>query len=332
MNDRFVSPVTLAKRICVFNGDTSFSHLARVLAAVGQAATEVYENAIPSVRSEFVQIQANLTAPLPMGAANVLKVGVLNDHGQIIHLYEDKRLRRVQKNYLEQRAENCDGDATDIENSIITKPVPKEYLIGDWFHGCDHHAGNYGELYGYRFDPASIGTWRANESEGVIEFGSGPLIHEGRWLIVEFKDMGEGRFSSIPSEASAAIMTRARWWLSGGGNAGVGHMRDFQRELAQYRRSILRMDVLDYLRGIGSDSRSPYLSSSDMLSSSTTSSSSSATTTTTTTTTASKKLKYYVDDTAAMADGLSIDDEYLLAKDNNYSLPGGLHKTIYGGP
>lgn len=331
MNDRFISPVTIAKRMCVLNGDTSFSHLARVLVAVGQATTDVYQEAIPQIRSEFVQIQANLTAPIPNGGARVLKVGILNNHGQIIHLYEDNRLRRSKKNWLDQRAENCEDDAADIEDSIITKPIPKEYSSPwDWYHGCGLQTsstpGMYGELYGYRFDPASIGTWRANEIDGVIEFGTGPFVQEGRWVIVEFKDMSEGRFATIPSEATAAIMTRAAWWL----NPNQGRMQDFKREYMQYRRNMLRLDPLEYLRGIGSDKQAPY-SVADLSSSS---SSTSSSTTTTTTATPSTTLLYFNDDADALANGLDVGDEYLLTDIslNNYSLPGGLHKTVYGGP
>nr|DAL04231.1 MAG TPA: hypothetical protein [Crassvirales sp.] len=328
MNDRFTSPVSIAKQMCVLNGDTSFSHLARVMVAVGRATTDVYQEAIPSVKSEFVQIQGNLTAPIPNGGARILKVGILNNHGQIIHLYEDNRLRRHKKNFLDQRAENCEDDATDIENSIIDKPIPKEYYDpGEWYHGCPHNVGDYGELYGYRFDPASIGTWRANEVDGVIEFGTGPFVQEGRWIIVEFKDMSEGRFATIPSEAVAAIMTRAAWWL----NPNQGRMQDFKREYLQYRKNMLRLDPLEYLRGIGSDKRAPYATVSGSASSTTSTTASSSTTTTIITT---ATLKYYNDDAAAIADGLEPGDEYLLTDIslNNYSLPGGLHKTVYGGP
>lgn len=331
MNDAFVSPVTIAKKMCVLNGDTSFSHLSRVLVAVGQAVTDVYLNAIPAVRSEFVQIQSNLTAPIPQGSARILKVGVLNNYGQIIHLYEDNRLRRVSKNWLAQRAENCDDDAADIENSIITKPVPKEYQDpGDWYHGCGfgtaYNPGIYGELYGYRFDPATVGTWRSNLQAGVIEFGSGAFIAEGRWVIVEFKDMSEGRFATIPAEAEAAIMTRAAWWL----NPNQARIMDFKREYNQYRRNILRQDVLSYLRGIGSDKRAPYSFSDTAVIASASSSSSSGGSSSGGGSTV--MLSYFDDDDAAIAGGLSIGDEYYLTAQNNYTLPGGLRKVVYGGP
>lgn len=329
MNDRFVSPVSIAKEICIFSGDTAFSHVARVLTAVGRAATDVYNNGIPNIRSEFIQIQDNLTAPLPCGAARVIKVGVLNDHAQIIHLYEDNRLRRYGSNWLSQRSENCENDTDDIVSSVITKPIPAEYYPGDYFHGCPHNVGAYGELYGYRYDPGSIGTWRANEQEGIIEFGSGPWVQAGRWVIVEFKDMSEGRFATIPSEAVPAIMTRAKWYLSGGSNAGAGHFRDFQREFLQYKRNILRMDIMDYLRGFGEDRLSPYSNIPNGTISSTSTSSATSTSTTTTTT---ATLRYFDDDQDAMAGGLQIGEEYLLTNNNNYTLPGGLHKTVYAGP
>lgn len=322
MKDAFVSPVEIAKRVCVFSGDTSFSHIGRVMVAVGQAITDVYENAIPTVKSSFFQIQDNLTIPVPDGASKIIKVGVLNDHAQIIHLYEDNRLRRFAYNELSDKGENC-----DIETGFITKPVPVEQNYpAYWFHGCQSNAGAYGELYGYRFDPASVGRWRENIHDGVIEFGSGPLVQPGRWVIVEYKDMGEGRFAIVPSTAVPAIITRARWWLSGGGNAGNGFMADFKREYAQYRKSILRLDILQYLRGIGTDHYEPslYVGASDIVSAS----QSSVTTVVTTGGGGSITLNYYDDDDDAIANGLSIGDEYLLSEFNNYTLPHGLHKTV----
>ena len=328
---RFISPVEIAKRICVLNGDTSMSHMGRVMVAVGQAVTDVYENAIPQVRSEFVKIGDNLTAPMPSGCAKVIKVGALNDHAQIIHLYEDNRLRRNKANELAEKAAEC-----DFEAGFITKPIPVEYTApSEWFHGVDHNVGTYGELYGYRFDRASIGTWRANEVDGMIEFGSGPLVGAGRWVLVEFKDMGEGRFATVPSEAVSAIMARARYHLSGGGNSGMGHIRDFQREYAQYKRLVLRKDILEYLRPFGADRHYPNyvtsgtggtVSASDVVS--TTGGSTGGTTP------EPVILNYYDDDADAIANGLKPGDEYYLTDitQNNYSLPGGLRKVVYDGP
>lgn len=329
---RFVSPVEIAKRICVFEGDTSFSHLGRVMVAVGQATTDVYENAIPVVRSEFVQIMDNMTAPVPGGAARILKVGALNDHAQIIHLYEDNRLRRYKVNELNDKVENC-----DVVAGYITKPTPREYVNpGDWFHGCSHNVGRYGELYGYRFDQATIGTWRNNEMDGVIEFGTGPFVQPGRWVLVEFKDMGEGRFAIIPSEAVSAIITRARWWLSGGGNRGAAHMQDFKREYFQYRRNILRMDIMEYLRAFGDDRVSPHQISASAAAavSSTSTSSTSGGTSSGGDVITNTPLEYYNGDTDAIANGLAPGDWYLLTDHtlNEYSLPGGLPKVVYNGP
>lgn len=330
MNDRFTSAVNIARDICVFEGDTSYSHIARVLRGVGRAVTDVQIHGLPSFRSEFVQIQDNLTAPIPDGAAMIVKVGVLNDHGQIIHLYQDDRLRRFKKNQLADKAEVCTDDLADITASIITKPVPKEHFAADWYHGCPCNVGNYGELYGYRFDPASIGSWRANEVDGCVEFGSGPYVQPGRWVIIEFKDMSQGRFAYIPIEAVPPIMSRASWYLTAAGGAKEQHYRNFQREFAQMKRHLLRMDILDYVRAIGVDHPVPYQVSASDLSSSTSTSSSGSTSTTT----PAAALLYFNDDDAAIAAGLNPGDEYLLTDItlNNYSLPGGLHKTIYNGP
>lgn len=334
MNDAFMTPVQIAKMICTFEGDTAFAHMGRVMVAVGQAVTDVYENAIPHVRSVFVQIQNNMTVAIPEGSSRILKVGALNDHAQIIHLYEDNRLRRSRFNEILEKSDTC-----DFEAGIIIKPPPKEYTRGsDYFHGCADNVGAYGELYGYRFDPAVIGTWRQNIVDGVIEFGSGPFVQPGRWVIVEFKDMGSGRFATIPSNATPAIITRARWWLSGGGSRGAAHMADFKREYFQYRREILRKDILDYLRGIGSDQAEPFLPITPSIIA-TVDQMEICDSTTSTGTGGSGSggnipLQYFNDDAHAMANGLQPGDEYLLtdANSNNYSLPGGLPKIVYAGP
>lgn len=325
----FISAVEIAKSICVAYGDTNYSRIARVLASVGRAADDVLSNAIPHIKSEFIRIQDNLTAPLPCGAANVIKVGVVNNYGQIIHLYEDSRLRRGQYNTLLKKAENCDADTSDIEDSIITLPVSGEYYPGDYFHNCSHSVGNYGELYGYRFDPATIGTWRSVADQGYIEFGSGAFIEPGRFVLVEYKDASENRLSFIPHEAYAVIEARTRYYLSAGTNMQRIAIQDFKREYVQFKRLVLRKPIEDYLRAIGDDKPSPssFVTSSTLSSTSTTS-----TSTSTSTVTVPRKLNYYVDDDAAIADGLAAGDEYLLSFPNNYDLPGGIAKFVYNGP
>lgn len=320
----FLSPVEIAKRICVMQGDINYTRIARVLTAVGSAADDVYQHGIPQIKSEFVRISDNLTAPLPCGAAKVLKVGILNNYGQIIHLYEDGRLRRGKYNQLLKKAQSCEADAADIANSIITEPVGAQYTPWDYFHNCSNWAGHYGEMYGYRFDPATIGTWRAVEHQGIIEFGTGAFVSAGRWVIIEYKDTGDGRLACIPQAAFAAIEARTRYYLGAGAAGGRIGNQDFQREYRQFKRLMLRKPIEEYLRGIGDLHPSPsmFVGASGL---SLPSSSSSTTTIITTTPT----LLYFTGDDEAIASGLVHGSQYLLADDNDYDLPNGLLKTVY---
>lgn len=328
-NSQFISPLEAAKRVCVMHGDTSFQRLARVMVALGQACDDVGSNLIPHVRSEFVKVSSNLTAPIPNGAGKIIKVGMVNDHGQIVHLYENSLLRTNAYNKLVAKGENCSVDAADVAGSIITKAIPNDYYPGDYFHNCTYGAGSYGELYGFRFDPASIGTWRVDEVAGRIEFGSGAFVQAGRYVLVEFKDMSSGRFATVPAEAFPVIEARTRYYLNPGSNAGRVASMDFEREYRQLKRLWLRKPLLDYLRAIGDDTWSPSVATSSDLSFASSSSSSSSSSSTTTN---FSNLNYYTGDTAAIADGLQPGDEYFLSAGNDYDLPKGLRKVVYNGP
>lgn len=321
----FLSPVEIAQSICTLNGDTNFSRIGRVLTAVGRAAYDVYKGVIPQVKSTFVRIQDNLTAPLPCGAVDVVKVGVVNNHGQIIHLYEEKLLRRGLYNSLLKKAANCDTTAEAIQNSIITQNKAQDYYPGDYFHNCVNNTGNFGEMYGWRFDPGTIGTWRAVPEQGYIEFGSGAFIASGRYIIIEYKDSSDSRLAFLPHEAFGAIEARTRYYLNAGTSAGMVASRDFQREYGQLKRMLLRKDVLDYLRAIGDHKRSP----SALVTSSGLSIPSSTSTSNTITTITEPALSYFTGDDTAMLSGLVHGDKYLLAEDNDYDLPEGLVKTVY---
>lgn len=236
---KFITLDKIVRDVCVALGDTDFSQYARVMRSTGLAVEDVFRNLIPAIKSELFEIKSNLTVQMPVDCTMITKVGVIDDAGRLLVLYEDTDIRRQLKNKQDEIDANCDTDSIVPEE--ITVEIPFYNCFFDTY--CD-------VLYGYTYDPGVAGTYRYDPTAGIVEFGSGIYIAAGNNVVIEYKSNGAEMFQMIPAEAQSVIMARTHYNLNIGLRPQVAELQfqQFRREYAQLKRTYLRKNPEEYIR------------------------------------------------------------------------------------
>ena len=89
---KFITIDDIVRDICIVNLDNNMGMYARVLRAVRTAVDQVNLTYLPVVKSELVEVDTNLIAPLPQDVITVLKVGMITSTGRLTRLIQDPRI------------------------------------------------------------------------------------------------------------------------------------------------------------------------------------------------------------------------------------------------
>ena len=85
---KFITIDDIVRDICIVNLDNNMGMYARVLRAVRTAVDQVNLTYLPVVKSELVEVDTNLIAPLPQDVITVLKVGMITSTGRLTRLIQ----------------------------------------------------------------------------------------------------------------------------------------------------------------------------------------------------------------------------------------------------
>lgn len=230
-----ISLDTLVRDFCVVvHGDMNQEQYVRVARAMRIVLEEIHLHAIPYIQSREFTISDSLTVALPADCVKPTQVGVMNSSGNIESLGQDLRIRRTYLNNIDNPV-SCDNPDYDQELSNPSAPAAESLI----FFNFANRDGFVGELYGLRARQHVNGTWRWNQAEGVIEFGSGEAIWSGNTVIVEYKsDFGEDIHKMIPKQWQQAINYRTLQMLTASSNprASQAHFQQFKTEYFTVKR------------------------------------------------------------------------------------------------
>lgn len=213
--------------------DLKAEQYVRVARAMQIVLEEIHLHAIPYIQSKQFTIADSLTVALPADCVKPTQVGVMNTSGNIEALGQDLRIRRTYLNEIDNPV-SCDNPDHDQELSNASSPSAESLV----FFNFSSRDGFVGELYGLRNRQHVNGTWRWNQAEGVIEFGSGEAIWAGNTVIVEYKSsFGEDIHKMIPKQWQSAINFRTMQFLTmANPRVSQMHFQQFKTEYFTVKR------------------------------------------------------------------------------------------------
>ncbi len=181
------------------------------------------------------------------------KVAILNGEGELYSLFENTNLRRQLQNQKDTQDENCGDDEVAPAATVAEALAAGLYNYLPFYNYFDGTGGCTDHIYGYTFDPAVlIGTYRYDQQNGVVEFGSGPHIESGATCVIEYKSNGSEQYLMIPAEAQQTLMALANYNLNQGLRPQVAELqkRQADREYQRLKRFYLRRPPEFYVRAI----------------------------------------------------------------------------------
>lgn len=234
----FITLDQLVRDFCsTFLADEKADQYVRVARTIRVILEELHLLAIPFVQTKEFTISDSYTVALPADCIKPLQVGSMNSAGRLNVFAQDIRIRRSTKNAIDNPVD-CDNPDHDQPLNVSTVQSTTPSLV---FFNYSSRGGHIGELYGYRHHAGVVGTWRWNQSLGLIEFGDGTDVYSGATVIVEYKSsFGEDIHRLIPSQWQTAISYRAMQHLNAGKSPGASdaHFRQFLREYQTIKRAM----------------------------------------------------------------------------------------------
>lgn len=246
---KFITIDDIVRDICIVNLDNNMGMYARVLRAVRTAVDQVNLTYLPVVKSELVEVDTNLIAPLPQDVITVLKVGMITSTGRLTRLIQDPRIRREQYNTMtEDLPEFCDCEQPPT--GVIEVPTFTPYQVSagvfasSVFFNVSWNGTFYGELYAANNGMDSEGGWRYNEASNVLEMASGTLVEAGVKVLVEYKSASES-YQLIPKVARTTITMYALYLIfSTDPGRSSFYMNEFRRHARQMKHDLAPFDLL----------------------------------------------------------------------------------------
>lgn len=235
----------LVRDFCVIQlGDLKQEQYVRVARAMRIVLEELHLHAMPHVQSKQFQISDSLTVAAPPDMVKPLQIGTLDMAGQYQPFGQTTRIRRQAANDMDNPVD-CDNPDHDGTLSS-TVPSPADGIV---FFNFTGRSGYIGELYGLRKRAFQNGQWRWNQSDGVIEFGTGSYIWSGQTVILEYKsDMGEAVHYMVPKVWQNAISFRTLDLLTSGANprAAQQHFNRFKTEYYTIKRTMQNVSPAEF--------------------------------------------------------------------------------------
>lgn len=224
-------------------GDMKADQYVRVARTMRVVLEELHLLAIPFIQTKELTITDALVAVVPPDCVKPLQIGTLNSDGRIQIFGHDHRIRRTATNDIDNPVD-CDNPDYD-QTLTSTVPAPTDGIVFFNFNG---RSGYIGELYGLRRRAFANGTWRWNQAEGVIEFGSGSLIWAGQTVIMEYKStFGEDIHRLVPKQWQNTINARTSQLLNSNSNPNKAEMqfRQFLREYQTVKRHMQNVPLAE---------------------------------------------------------------------------------------
>lgn len=214
----------VALDLCIIHlGDPEGAKTALAVRALRSVLDELSIHINANIVSKYFTISENYTVQMPADTMDVLKVGVMDTCGRIRWMGTDYGVRR---DIPQTSGCSCtDTTSTDEVCSACT---------GHNFFG----EGKYGvrEHYGYRVPYFPNGTFRFNEKENRIEFGTGYDIAAGAQVLVEYREAyGANEYNLIPAPFAVAVMHKAAALIDMRPGVAASHMNEFRRAYTAYR-------------------------------------------------------------------------------------------------
>lgn len=218
----------VALDLCAFHlGDPEGAKAALAVRALRTVLDELSIHINANIVSKYFTISDNYTIQMPQDTMDVLKVGVVDSNNRIRIMGRDEGIRR---------------DIQAIPGCSCTSETATDEVCP----ACSFHnffwEGKYGvrEFYGYRQPQFQNGTYRYNEKENRIEFGSGYDIDADAQVLVEYREAyGANEYNLIPAPFAVAIMHKAAALIDMRPGAAAAHMNEFRRAYTAYRNGKL---------------------------------------------------------------------------------------------
>lgn len=224
---------TIIRNVCAARGDISDSNYALVARFARMAISQIGLHLPTSNKAEMYVVPDSFIIPLPNIVQEITKVGVINENGHLVLLWENDHLRKWLKNNSSFTPEDCDCSAEAAQTIDLVSPDAR--IIQNFFFT----PAEYGELYGYMPERFPYGSWRHNVQAGVLELSAGMLVNAGDNLVVEYVQApGAELLHNIPIEAEMVLFYRTLSLLDTGTRPNVANYNhsQFMREWNHLKR------------------------------------------------------------------------------------------------
>lgn len=191
------------------------------LRAVGQLNRDVSGQTM-TVR---LPVESNMTVQLPAGCQSWVKIGILDDHGQVNTL----RVNNALSTFRDNNPQRLTDLTADINNSIGSLALVPYY--SNFYYG----SGAY-TLFGVGNGVITYGDCKVDELNRVIILG---LDFKYSSIILEYVVSPEKETDyRVPAYLQEAIIAFIKWKLK------LGTVDDYTREIIRARRSMPNKKVV----------------------------------------------------------------------------------------
>ncbi len=258
----------VAINICDYLGDSDgtvlFSKVSRQLM---HAIDQLNLNLFPSVGVEKIVVEDNLTAQLPEDFLAMVRIGICCEgSNELVPIDYNGDLCPIPRKKFTLDCCDCtkvvddegslDEDASECCSACSISTDSRKRGIGGY--NRDLSTYHYGYLYGFKSSYKNKGTYKIDELNNRLIFGSGMYVCPGSELIIEYSSAnGAADYLRIPRQAMLTLQHKTAHLVLNNIQKREYERKMFRIEYRQLKSTLMRYTLEDFTNAV----RSSYHSS-----------------------------------------------------------------------
>lgn len=203
------------------------AHYARLYDFAVRGAVDIGLDISQPPVTERLAVSANKTVAFPVGMAQWLKIGVLNENGEVSTILRNTSLTTYASTDPDRLSMNTDNTGHDSLGNVFTDYYVNFYQQGSLF-----------TLFGAGYTMDYAGEFRVDEANNLILLGN-DFPHD--YVIVEYIKSPEAEaIIAVPLQAQEALIAFLRWMdilsIPSGRRSNLGEKQIRRKEYYNQRR------------------------------------------------------------------------------------------------